>query len=123
LIIDDEVDFPKLVKRNLELIGDFTVTIANDGKQGLDLTRSLKPDLVLLDIMMPRIDGFKILERLKGDADTAPIPVIVVTARGDEASRARAMQLQCQAYINKPVGAVDLKVKIEDILQKSDMED
>lgn len=119
LIIDDEADFCKLVKRNLELIGDFEVVIAGDGKQGFNSAKKLKPDLILLDIMMPRMDGFKVLEKLKSDMNTLAIPVIMLTAKGDEASKVKAAQLYDEEYIIKPIEAPELKTKIEEVLRRS----
>jgi two-component system, OmpR family, alkaline phosphatase synthesis response regulator PhoP len=118
LIIDDETDFCKLVKRNLELIGDFEVAIAEDGKRGLASAKKLKPDLILLDIMMPHMDGFKVLEKLKTDMNTIAIPVIMLTAKGDEASKIKAAQLYDEEYITKPIDAPDLKTKIEEVLKR-----
>lgn len=119
LIIDDEADFCKLVKRNLELIGDFEVVIAGDGKQGFNSAKKLKPDLILLDIMMPRMDGFKVLEKLKSDMNTLAIPVIMLTAKGDEASKVKAAQLYDEEYIIKPIEAPELKTQIEEVLRRS----
>lgn len=119
LIIDDEADFCKLVKRNLELIGDFEVVIAGDGKQGFNSAKKLKPDLILLDIMMPRMDGFKVLEKLKSDMSTIAVPVIMLTAKGDEASKVKASELYDEEYITKPIEAPELKTKIEEVLRRS----
>ncbi|TRZ48776.1 DNA-binding response regulator [bacterium] len=119
LIIDDETDFCKLVKRNLELIGDFEVAIAGDGKQGFNSAKKLKPDLILLDIMMPRMDGFKVLEKLKSDMNTIAIPVIMLTAKGDEASKVKASELYDEEYIAKPIEAPELKTKIDEVLRRS----
>lgn len=119
LIIDDEPDFCKLVKINLELIGDFEVFTALDGKQGLELAKKLQPDLILLDIMMPRMDGFEVLEKLKTDKVSASIPVTMLTARGDEASKDMAAQLYDEDYIVKPIESLELKNKIEEILKRN----
>ena len=118
LIIDDEVAFCKLVKRNLELIGDFDVAITTDGEGGFSLAKKLKPDLILLDIMMPIMDGFKVLEKLKSDMNTIAVPVIMLTAKGDEASKVKAAQLYDEEYITKPIEAPELKTKIEEVLKR-----
>jgi DNA-binding response OmpR family regulator len=119
MIIEDEADFCKLVKMNLEAIGDFEVEIANDSKRGFDLAKKNKPDLILMDIMMPQVDGFKILEKLKDDTSTIEIPVIMLTARGDETSKIIATQLYDEDYIVKPVEALELKEKIEKVLKRN----
>lgn len=120
LIIDDEEIFCKIVKRNLELMGDFEVNIATDGKGGIKLAKKAKPDLILLDIVMLGIDGFEVLKRLKKDNDTMTIPVVMLSAKGDEASKFRAAQLYDEKYITKPIDAPDLKCKIEEVLKKRD---
>jgi len=119
LIIDDEADFCKLVKLNLELIGDFTVTIATDGKHGLALAKTLKPHLILLDIMMPHMDGFQVLEKLKADEATMQIPVIMLTAKGDDASKVKASELYNEEYITKPIEALELRSKITEVLERT----
>lgn len=118
LIIDDEADFCKLVKMNLELTGDFEVEMATNGKQGLAYARKLKPDLILLDIMMPQTDGFKVLEELKADMDTVEIPVVMLTARGDEEFQIKASGLYNEAYITKPIETTELKAKILEVLAR-----
>jgi len=119
LIIDDEADFCKLVKLNLELIGDFAVTIATDGKHGLALARTLKPNLILLDIMMTHMDGFQVLEKLKADEETMQIPVIMLTAKGDDASKMKASELYNEDYITKPIEALELREKITEVLGRT----
>lgn len=119
LIIDDEVDFSGLVKMNLELTGDFEVGIAANGKKGIKLAKRIKPDLILLDILMPGMDGFEVLEKLKKHEDTMMIPVVMLTAKGDEASKTKATQLYDELYITKPIEATDLKIKIEEVLERT----
>ena len=118
LLIDDEQDFCSLVKKNLELIGDFQVDTVTSGKAGLNKAKEIKPDLILLDIIMPDIDGFEVLERLKKDPDTLSIPVVMLTAKGDNVSKIKSMQLYSEDYITKPVGAQYLKAKIEEVLKR-----
>lgn len=118
LIIDDEDDFRILVRMNLELTGDFKVDMAANGKQGISLAKRVKPDLILLDILMPGIDGLEVLKRLKKGKDTMAIPVIMLTAKGDEASKIEATQLYDEEYITKPIEAPELKVRIEKVLKR-----
>ena len=119
LIIDDEQDFCKLVKFNLELVGDFAVDMAYDGKSGIKQAQKNKPDLVLLDIMMPGIDGFEVLKRLKQDKITMSIPVLMLTAKGDEISKEKAAQLYDELYIVKPIEVEDLVDKIQNVLDRT----
>jgi two-component system copper resistance phosphate regulon response regulator CusR len=118
LIIDDEEDFCSLVKTGLETRSDFEVSIATNGKDGIDLAKVVKPDLILLDITMPEIDGFQVLERLKKDKVTVSIPVIMLTAREDVEYRRKASQLFNEAYLTKPVEFSTLKATIEDVLRR-----
>lgn len=112
LIIDDEASFCRLVKMNLEISGKFSVFICQEGKEGLRMARQILPDVILLDIMMPKTDGFQVLSALKGDAKTAEIPVIMISASSDDTIRVRVGQTGCQ-YIPKPVNTKDLISKIE----------
>ena len=117
LLIDDEEDFSRIVKMNLELLdADYFVERANNGKEGLKKADSFKPDLILLDIMMPKMDGFEVLKRLKENPDTSATPVIMLTAKSDEESRLQASQLYNEDYITKPIEASDLKARIEGVL-------
>lgn len=118
LIIDDEGDFALLVKKNLELIGDFEVDMAINGKEGIEKARNKNPDVILLDILMPGLDGFEVLKKLKEDKKTMTIPVLMLTAKGDEESKIKAAQLYDEAYITKPIEASDLKAKIEEVLKR-----
>jgi DNA-binding response OmpR family regulator len=119
LIIDDEEDLTFFVKANLELAGDYEVNIANSGKEGLKIAARYKPDLILLDIMMPHMDGFEVLERLKNTPKTTSIPVIMLTAKGDEDSKVKSATLYNEGYIVKPVQIEFLKAKIEEVLERT----
>lgn len=118
LIIDDEQDFCRLIKMNLEAMSDFVVDISTDGKKGIELAKKTKPALILLDIVMPGMNGFEVLERLKKDKETLNIPVVMLTAKGDKASKIKAQQLHNEEYIMKPIEAKELRVRIEKILKR-----
>lgn len=118
LIIDDERDFCKLVKMNLEMLGDFKIVAALGGKEGIKVARRTKPDLILLDIIMPKMDGFEVLKTLKEDDATISIPVIMLTAKKDEPSKLKASQFFDEDYITKPVEANELKARIKDALER-----
>jgi DNA-binding response OmpR family regulator len=118
LIIDDEENFCRLVKMNLELIGDFQVDIATNGKKGVKLAKRIKPHLILLDILMPQMDGFEVLKELKKDRNAMSIPVVMLSARDDEAAKLKAAQLYDELYITKPIEVPDLKAKIEEVLKR-----
>lgn len=80
LIIDDEIDFSNLVKKNIEKTGEFEVIIAASGEEGIKLTREKKPDLILLDVVMPEIDGGDVASQIKNDKSIKDIPIIFLTA-------------------------------------------
>ena len=116
LIIDDEEDFCYFVKKNLEAISDYEIITATRGRKGIQLARKKKPDLILLDIMMPGIDGLEVLKRLKKSEKTQNIPVIMLTAKDEDESKIRALGSFCDDYIVKPVENVVLKGKIHKVL-------
>ena len=93
LIVEDEADIRELLRFNLEREG-FTVHEAADGTQGLALARQHTPDLVLLDVMLPGVDGFEVCRRLGAQAETSHIPVLMLTARGEEVDRVVARRAQ-----------------------------
>ena len=116
LIIDDEKDFAFFVKANLQLISTYDVFIATRGKKGIKTALKEMPDLILLDIMMPGMDGFEALKRLKNDERTYHIPVIMLTAKNEDESKIKASGLYADDYIVKPVEIKTLKAKIHKIL-------
>lgn len=118
LIIDDEKNLCLLVKMRLQATGKFKVIMASKGKQGIKAARRAKPDLILLDIMIPDMDGFKVLEALKKDEKTLSIPVVMLTVVDDATSRHKAFQSYDEDYITKPVKLDELQKKIEDILKR-----
>ena len=118
LIIDDEEDFCSLIKTGLETRSDFEVSIATNGKEGIELARMIKPDLILLDVTMPEIDGFQVLEKLKKDKNTVSIPVVMLTAREDVEYKRKAAQLFNEGYLTKPVEFSVLKSTIENIFKR-----
>jgi len=122
LIIDDEEDLTFFVKANLELAGDYEVIIATSGKEGMAIASSQGVDLILLDIMMPKMDGFEVLEKIKESRGTLAIPVIMLTAKGDIDSKLKAAGLYDEDYIVKPVQIEILKVRIEEALKRRGLE-
>jgi DNA-binding response OmpR family regulator len=118
LIIDDENDFCFFTKKNLESLGNFKVYCARDGNEGLRLARTRKPDLILLDIIMPGRNGFGVLQKLKEDEKTASIPVIIFSVKEDEQSKLKAAELYSEDYIVKPIQSEVLSSKIEEVLSR-----
>lgn len=118
LIIDDEEDLAFFVKANLELIEGFEVVTAESGKAGIKSAASYKPDIILLDIMMPGMDGYATLEKLKENRKTMAIPVVMLSAKTDEESKVKASTLYNEDYLIKPVQIDVLKAKIEEVLKR-----
>lgn len=108
LIIDDEEDFSHFLKLNLENTGRFKVYTAANGQTGVKTTQRRKPDVVLLDIMMPDMDGFEVLEKIKGSVKTYEIPVIMLTALDNEECRSEARGSFAGEYLVKPVSLDNL---------------
>jgi CheY-like chemotaxis protein len=107
LVVDDDAAVRELITVNLELEG-FEVASAGDGVAALAAVDAFGPDLLTLDVMMPRLGGFETLERLRADPRTAPIPVVMVTSRTQAADRARAEELGVAAYVTKPFEPAEL---------------
>lgn len=116
LIIDDEEDFSFFVKRNLERI-NYEVLTAKEGNEGFELAKKNKPALVLLDIMMPGIDGFTVLKKIREDQNIKRIPVIMLTGKEDKESQRKAKELFNNDYLVKPVETAELRKRIGKILQ------
>jgi DNA-binding response OmpR family regulator len=107
LVVDDDPIILELLVLNLELEGHDVVT-ASDGRQALDRAQDADPDLVLLDIMMPEIDGFEVCERLRADPATASLPVVFLSARAHEADLVRGTKVGADAYVTKPFDPMEL---------------
>ncbi len=118
LIIDDEEDLTFFVKANLELAGDYKVLTATSGKEGIKLAERWQPDIILLDIMMPVMDGYETLNELKSGEKTLSIPVIMLTAKSDEDSKLKAARLYNEEYLVKPVQIDILNAKIQEVLKR-----
>ena len=117
LIIDDEVDVTETVSFMLRSRG-YDVSTASDGGEGLTKTLLEHPDIVLLDIIMPTMDGFEVCQKLKRDKDTKKIPIIMLTALGDNKAIAKARTVGADDYIVKPFSMSTLVSKIIRLLEK-----
>lgn len=115
LIADDEADILALVAFRLERDG-FDVIKASDGAEALAAIREQLPDLAILDVMMPRLTGYEVTEQLRADAATSGIPVILLTARVQEADIARGMESGADDYVEKPFSPQELHVRVQAIL-------
>lgn len=116
LIVDDDRVNVKVLEAFVKAEGHATRT-ANGGEAALDLVAAELPDLVLLDAMMPGIDGFQVVTRLKADPRTAHIPIIMITGLNDRDSRLRALQVGAEEFLNKPVDRMELRVRVRNLLR------
>jgi two-component system response regulator RpaA len=107
LVIDDEPDVLMLCRVNLQLAGHEVVEAAN-GKAGLELARTLEPDVVVLDIMLPKVDGLTVLHELAASEATRHIPVIMLTAKTQLEDRRKAWRAGCTEYLTKPFSPIEL---------------
>ena len=115
LVVDDETPIRLLCRVNLEAEG-IDVLEAPDGRAGLELARQEKPDAVLLDVMMPGLDGWTVAEELLSDESTRGIPIVFLTARADLRDRARGMDLGGLDYVTKPFNPVELATLVRDVV-------
>ena len=115
LIADDDRDIVRFVALNLRLEG-FDVVVANDGQDALDMALDVGPSLILLDTMMPRMDGYEVCSRLRDQRPDDQIPVIMLTARSMEADRSMAYTAGADDWVTKPFDPAVLVSKVKDHL-------
>src|SRR5689334_10998293 len=108
LTADDDPQLLRLVSRNLEL-EDYEVIAVSDGQQALSQIEQQIPDLVLLDVMMPKLDGFTVCERVR---EFSSVPIIMVTARGQEQDKVRGLDLGADDYLSKPFSVEELLARV-----------
>ncbi len=116
LVVEDHDDMRRYIRDVLE--PDFRVVEASSGDEGLDKALELIPDLIISDVMMPRVSGFEFCERVKNDDRTSHIPVILLTARGSERSQITGYRLGADAYVTKPFNAAVLRAQVQTLIQQ-----
>jgi two-component system alkaline phosphatase synthesis response regulator PhoP len=117
LVIDDEAPIRLLCRVNLEA-ESMEVLEAADGPSGLEQARTERPDVILLDVMMPGLDGWRVAEELLEDGRTAEIPIIFLTARAEFRDRARGLDIGGVAYVTKPFNPLELAPLVEQLLER-----
>jgi DNA-binding response OmpR family regulator len=115
LVADDEEDIRELIVFRLENSG-YTVIEAHDGAEALELARSERPDLAVLDVMMPKLDGYELTQRLRDDEATRRMPIILLTARSQEADVQHGFDAGADDYIRKPFSPEELRSRVQAIL-------
>src|SRR5262245_51668534 len=117
LVVEDEPPLQKLLAYNLEAAG-FAVAQAFDGEEAMTLIEERMPDLLLLDWMLPELSGLEICRRLRRRADTAHLPIIMLTARGEESDRLRGLDTGADDFISKPFSPAELIARIRAVLRR-----
>jgi DNA-binding response OmpR family regulator len=116
VLVEDNADLAYGLRNNLEIEGH-VVTVAEDGPAGLEVVRTEEPDLVILDLMLPGLDGYRVLETLR--AEGRDVPVLILTARGEEADKVRGFRLGADDYVTKPFGVLELLARVQAILRRA----
>jgi len=122
LIVDDEKDIVKMLDYNLKKEGFRTIS-GSDGEDALDLANREHPDLILLDLMLPGIDGLEVCKNLKKEAKTAAIPIIMLTAKTQESDKVVGLELGADDYITKPFSPRELIARIKAVLRRGKEKD
>lgn len=116
LLVEDNAELAAGIRYNLEIEGH-EVRLAEDGPSGVALAREFEPDLVILDLMLPGMDGFQVLRALRDEG--IDVPVLVLTARGEETDKVRAFRLDADQYVTKPFGLLELLERVGTLLRRS----
>ena len=117
LVVEDEQALVELLRYNLEQAG-YTVTVAMDGEEALATVRDEVPDLILLDWMLPLMSGIEVCRQLRRQTATANVPIILLTARGEEADRVRGLDAGADDYVSKPFSPAELVARIRAVLRR-----
>ena len=121
LVVDDEPDILSVLVYHLSREG-YRVTTAVNGQRALTAAATEQPDLIILDLMLPGMDGYEVLQRLRGAESTSSMPVILLTARRDEDERVKGFEVGADDYITKPFSARELTLRVEALLRRSKAE-
>lgn len=120
LVVEDQPELAELIARNLTIEGFEARTVA-DGREVLPLVRSWRPDLMILDLMLPGLDGFEVLRSVRGAHQR--LPVIILSARGEEQDKVRGFRLDADQYVTKPFGLLELLERVHALLRRAMIDD
>jgi len=120
LVVEDNADLAFGLRNNLEIEG-YDVEVAADGPRGLDRARESSPDLVILDLMLPGLDGYRVLRTLRSEGFQQP--VLILTARGEEADKVMGFRLGADDYVTKPFGVLELLARVQALLRRASRQD
>src|SRR5258705_890515 len=118
LIVEDEADVVDLLRYNLTK-GGFTVVSAGDGLKGLEIGRKNRPDVIVLDLMLPGMDGYYVCKDLRKDSDTEAVPILMLTARGEPSERVHGLEIGADDYVTKPFSPRELVLRVQALLRRS----
>ena len=117
LVVDDDKLLLRLVQLNLDKMG-IEVLMAEDGQEAIRLATEERPDVILLDIMMPQMDGYEVMRRLKSEKKTRDIPIVMLTAKSNPGDRQRSQEMGAVAYITKPFRLEELRGTVRTIVDR-----
>lgn len=117
LVVEDEVDVVDLVRYNLNRAG-FSVLIADNGVKGLEMARKNRPNVIVLDLMLPKLNGYEVCKALKGDRDTEALPVLMLTAKSEPTERVRGLEMGADDYVTKPFSPRELVLRVQALLRR-----
>ena len=118
LVVEDDAHVNEMITSVLKLEG-YRVESARSGEEGLKKIREVGPDLVMLDVLLPRLDGWDVLSKIRSDPSTSDIPVIILTALSDEKSKVQGLRGGADDYITKPFGTLEVTARVEAVLKRS----
>ena len=122
LIVDDSRDLLDLITESLTMLGDYTVVTAENGADGLERAFSVRPDCMVIDIKMPDLDGYQLIRALRGDPDTAAMPLVILSALVQEKDRLAGMLVGADQYLTKPIKPPELVAAIQVAIRLSQEE-
>lgn len=117
LVVEDEADVVDLLRYNLGKAG-FAVQIARDGLEGLEMARKNRPDVVILDLMLPGMEGHAVCKSLKKDPQTESLPIVMLTAKGEPEERVKGLELGADDYVTKPFSPRELVLRVQALLRR-----
>lgn len=118
LIVDDEVDLADLLAYNLDAAG-YDTRVAHNGRAGIEAAKDFRPDIVVLDVMMPELNGIEVAERLRADSATRDTPILMLTARAEEADEVRGLAAGADDFVAKPFSMKVLEARVEALLRRT----
>jgi two-component system alkaline phosphatase synthesis response regulator PhoP len=122
LVIEDDLDIVEIIQYNFEREGYLVITASN-GEKGLDLAKSRRPALVILDLMLPGLDGIEVCKRLRGGPETRSIPIVMLTAKGEESDIVLGLGVGADDYVTKPFSPKELLARITAVLRRGDLKE